>query len=254
MNKTLLKTGLVLAMAGLMGVAGCDDEDTITPTDGGRADAGVTRTDGAAGTGAGGTGGTPGVSDGGVDATPVATARGAANPPMLGGQIDRMGRAAISTATVGTFTADATAKGARKDAYNQADMANWPTFVPDIRVSLAVLDALDGTCGNQLAADAMPASRYTFLATVLADDRLYVNSGSAKCGIYLGIEAEIVNPALPAELKGSCGGRTPTDDVIERSYSVLAAGILAGVDDTIAKDPDFATYDLATFPFLSAPK
>lgn len=176
-------------------------------------------------------------------------------PPALGAMIDRTGRPAVSTATVATFMADDDAKGDRKDAYNEASPADWSDFAADIAGSLAILDALDGTCGNQLGAadlnedESVPADRYSTLASVLANDVLKVNSTRGTCGVYLGAEAEALG--VVGEGEGGCGGRTPVDDVIERSYSVLAAGALAGVDDTITEDDGGANAD--TFPFLGAP-
>lgn len=168
--------------------------------------------------------------------------------PTLGAQIDRAGRAAISTATIETFQADEQIVGTEKDAYNAAGPEQWAGYVPQMMTSLAILDALDATCGNQLLADAGD-DRYAFLATVLSDDRVWVNSDSGTCGVYLGVEAEAIG-AVPAGM-GGCGGRTPADDVIERSYSVLAAGILAGVDDGVTADDGNVT---DTFPFLGAPE
>lgn len=174
--------------------------------------------------------------------------RGANNPPTLGAQVDRAGRAAISTALVATFEADADIAGAAKDAYNAASPDSWGTFADGIAGNLAILDAIDANCGNQLLADDDNADgRYATLASILSDDQLYVNSGSGTCGVYLGLEAEIVGAI--GEGDGGCGGRMPADDVIDRSYSVLAAGILTGVDDTITED-DKGFDD--TFPFLKA--
>jgi len=160
-----------------------------------------------------------------------------------------MGRAAISTALIETFNGDSTVKGASKDDYNAAGQSQWASFAPQMEGSLAILDALDATCGNQLLADDTNADgRYAALAGILADDQLYVNSDSGECGVYLGLEAEVVGAVGAGE--GKCGGRTLEDDVIERSYSVLAAGVLAGVDDTITADD--CTHS-ATFPFLCSP-
>lgn len=219
-------------------VVGCGDDETnpnVTTT--------TTTGAGAAG-GDGGMGGMGGDGGGGMAAMP----RGKDNPPTPGAQIDRIGRAAINTAVNHTFDADETTKGAAKDAWNAAAPSAWMGFAEEIEANLAILDALDGTCGNQLVADANPNDRYAFLAGVLADDQLYVLSTEGECGVYLGLEAEIVGAVGAGE--GKCGGRTPADDVIERSYSVLAAGVLAGVDDTITED-DGAQTD--TFPFLGAP-
>jgi hypothetical protein len=167
--------------------------------------------------------------------------------PAIGVQIDRIGRPAISTALNNTFNSDKTAKDAAKDAYAKAGMSEWMSFMDDFMVSLAILDSLDTVCGNQLIADAA-TDRYAALAGVLVDDQLYVNSASGECGTYLGLEAEVVG-AVPAGA-GGCGGRTPADDVIERSYSVLAAGALAGIDDGITADDGEQT---KAFPFLGAP-
>lgn len=169
--------------------------------------------------------------------------------PMLGAQIDRMGRPAINTALNHTFDTVAATKDAAKNAYNAALPATWPTFEGEFEKNLAILDSLDGTCGNQLlAATALTATRYKTLADVLTDDQLYVNTTQSTCGVYLGVEAEAVN--IVGSGSGKCGGRTPKDDVIERSYSVLAAGALSGVDDTITADDGAQT---TTFPFLGPP-
>lgn len=169
--------------------------------------------------------------------------------PQLGTQIDRAGRPAISTALVETFNGDSAAKGVARDTYNAAAESDWASFSSVFTPSLAILDALDGNCGNQLLAAAVDdGTRYDALAGILADDQLYVNSAAGECGVYLGLEAEIVG-AIPAG-DGKCGGRTLGDDIIDRSYSVLAAGILTGVDDTIAAD-DCPPSE--SFPFLCAP-
>lgn len=188
----------------------------------------------------------------GADAsTETESDAGAEQPPavpQLGAQIDRAGRPAISTALVETFNGDSAAKGVARDAYNAAAESDWASFSSVFTPSLAILDALDGDCGNQLLAGVDDGTRYDALAGILADDQLYVNSAAGECGVYLGLEAEIVG-ALPAG-DGKCGGRTLSDDIIDRSYSVLAAGILTGVDDTIAADDCTPS---ESFPFLCAP-
>ena len=73
-------------------------------------------------------------------------------------------------------------------------------------------------------------------------------NGAAVDVNILGLEAEVVG-AIPAGA-GGCGGRTPADDVIERSYSVLAAGALSGIDDTIVGDDGVQS---ESFPFLAPP-
>jgi hypothetical protein len=208
--------------------------------------AGTAGSAGAAGTGTGGK--TGGKTDAGPDG--ATDGGGPPPPPALGAQIDRMGRPAINTALNNTFNADATSKGKAKDAYNDALPAKWATFQDEFEKNLAILDGLDGTCGNQLLAGAQTdaGGRYATLASVLTDDQLYVNSAASECGVYLGVEAEAVKAVAAGG--GKCGGRTPKDDVIDRSYSVLAAGILTGVDDGITSDDGVQT---DTFPFLGEP-
>jgi hypothetical protein len=170
-------------------------------------------------------------------------------PPLLGTQIDRTGRPAIGTALMETFNGVKVAKDAAKDAYNAAVPSAWSGFASSFESSLAILDSLDTVCGNQLLADDNNAEgRYATLASILVDDQLYVNTGSGECGVYLGLEAEIVGAIAVGQ--GKCGGRMPSDDIIDRSYSVLAAGILSGVDDTITADD--CTHS-SEFPFLCAP-
>jgi hypothetical protein len=178
---------------------------------------------------------------------PIPGARGAANPPELGARIDRAGRPAIGAALISTFKADADAK--RKDTadYNASGLSN-PAFTDTMKTSLGILDGLDGNCGNQLLAD-KNGDRYAPLTKVLLDDQLYLNS--ARPGsVYLGVEAEVVGAAKAGQ--GAGGGRQPGDDVIARSYSVLAAGALNGIDDGVDKDD--TTPDPQIFPFLAPPQ
>lgn len=179
--------------------------------------------------------------------------------PLLGDQIDRMGRPAINTALTDPFdiipnmTADMV-----KDAYNAAgDPNQWAAmFRATIAVNLAVLDGADTVCGNQiLAGPTATAGRYDMLAGILADDRLVLDASQTACNLYLGVEAKAAQ-LFPVT---DCGGRTPTENVIDESYSLLIAG-LDGVDtmtrrfkitNGITSDADNAP--TATFPFLGAP-
>lgn len=226
-------------------LAGCSDDDNKTPTpDHGAmdmvvADKGTTD---------------KGAPDMGAADLGAPEPRGKDDPPTLGTQIDRVGRPAVSSALIKTFDGDEAKRNAAKDAYNDASPANQPSYIADIKAGLAILDALDQNCGNQLAADATTGKRYEFLATVLANDQLWVNAASGTCGgtkggTYLGVEAEALQVLQPGQ--GGCGGRTPKEDVIERTYSVLAAGALSGIDDTV--ESDGKPHDKDVFPFLAAP-
>jgi hypothetical protein len=165
--------------------------------------------------------------------------------PTLGAQIDRQGRPAANTALNHAFSDDAAATGSAKDAYNAAKPDQWKAFIPEIAKNLAIFDALDGVCGNQLLAGPDPvAGRYDTLATVLADDRLFVNLGSTTCSQYLAVEANFLGIE-----NDDCGGRTPAMDVIDITYSVVATGMLSGVGDGVAGDGDGAIHR-DSFPFL----
>lgn len=176
-------------------------------------------------------------------------ALGKANPPRIaaGSRIDRAGRPAITAALISTFNPDG--RETVRAAYNRSGQFN-EDFRETIEQSLGVLDGLDEVCGNQLLA-AENEPRYSPLASVLLDDQLYVDSDRvAAPSVYLGLEAELV---LGAEnVSGGGGGRAPGDDVIERSYSVLAAGLLEGVDDGV--DADDESHDADDFPFLAEPQ
>lgn len=209
----------------------------------------------------------PPMLDGPVDAMPNTPA-----PPTLGAQIDRMGRPAINTALNHTFDVDAATKAAAKDAYNADEgEGNWGSaYGAEFAKNLAILDALDsksaiggGTpvngCGNQIlyngntaGGSAATATSYATAAAVLADDQLYVDTSKSDCEKYLGVELDYLQLAT-----GDCGGRTLTEDVIDVSYSALAAGT-AGFDSMtltpLIGDGVSAHGDLsATFPFLGTP-
>ncbi len=180
----------------------------------------------------------------------------------LGGQIDAMGRPAINTALVNTFASDA-ARGESEDHYNATSNSDRTQFVATMADQLAVYDSLVGTCGDNPVtnrASANPADglatgpgRYDFIATVFADDQLYVNSGSAgseggQCSQYLAAELGVIGVS---GLEVDCGGRTPLYDVIQTTYSAVSIGAAAGVDDGVPSDN--IAQSTTVFPFLANP-
>ncbi len=206
-----------------------------------------------------------------VHDTPMIDAAVAPLPPTLGAQVDRLGRPAINTALNHTFDPSATSKNAAKDAYNQnAAPATWQAMaVPEFMKNLAVLDALDSTpggtagdgCGNQISFNGTlggggtpTALSYQLLATLLADDQLYVDTAKSACNLYLAVEIEAAGG--PTHI--SCGGRAPSYDVIDFSYTALAKGaggfvqpgFVPNTDDGVLKHDDAVD---ATFPFLGTP-
>jgi hypothetical protein len=241
-----LASALVLSLGV---ITACGDDD-----DGGGGTAGKGGTGG--GTGAtGGTGGGQGGSSGG-GGTAGGGGTGGGNipvPPTLGAQIDRMGRPAINTALNKVAVTDDAVKQAGKDAYNQdATSSGWPAaYAAEFAGNLAVFDALDTVCGNQLLYTPSDAgSPYGTFAGALSNDWLIVDTTKTTCG-YLGVET----PILGLGAEGTCGGRKLEDDVIDLSYSGLAAGVsgfpggVPAIGDTIDNDSTFLT----TFPYLAAP-
>jgi len=181
----------------------------------------------------------------------VPGALGPNSPATPGQRIDRAGRPAITAALIGTFLPDTAERDVKRDRYNTSSIGD-PSFLPDIVASLGILDSLDDKCGTQLlfgaAGDATP---YLALAQALNDDELYVNSAASSSGsVYLGVEGEATKALSPGQ--GSAGGRIPGDDVIERSYSVLALGALRGFDDGVPSDD--VRHDPDTFPFIAPPQ
>lgn len=172
------------------------------------------------------------------------------NAPTLGTQIDRSGRPAISTALIAVLEADDGMKGTAKDAYNAAGPSAWSSFAGEIAANLAVYDSLDTDCGNQLlngvGTATNAADRYMTLAGALADDRLYVNASVATCTQYFAAELTATGVA---DLSADCGGRAPSYDVIDVTYSALAVGAISGAGDGI--DADDASHDNNVFPFLA---
>lgn len=202
--------------------------------------------------------------------------------PVLGAQIDRMGRAGVNTAVSDPFwdngnAGAADAHHAKQDAYNAAsNPATWgstqlvagdanSTVSKLFQANLAVYDAVDGTsdgtmtndgCGNQFAYNATVGGTnypaYSLLATVLADDELYVNTGSGTCAAtgYLAVEVSVVTGVAPTD----CGGRTPTHNTIDVTYNVFINGLTGTqVSNGITADADPRSESNTTFPFLGTP-
>jgi hypothetical protein len=202
-------------------------------------------------------------------------------PPALGAQLDRMGRPLISTALIGVF-APAQDQAAMRDAYNRApDPATWATSListgvtieTEMETNLAVFDAFDIAdpmisnpgCGNAVLyvpppLPPGPSSSYRVAADLFADDEIYVDTAFASCPIYLALEIQYATTGAGTKGHTTCGGRTPSDDVVDLTYSMLAAG-KDGVDPTTSDgapklhDGVAAHTDIkeSVFPFLGSP-
>jgi hypothetical protein len=163
-------------------------------------------------------------------------------PPVLGARIDRVGRPLTGNALIFPFGPEADADR-RKEEYNRAAQADWPSFVPDLEATLAIYDGFDGVCGNQwLAAPTAAPARYRTLANLLADDRLWIDTRAAACTQFLAVERG---------LAGDCGGRTPLYDASDGFRSMLVLGQITGVSDGV--DRDDRDHSATDFPFLAAP-
>ena len=183
----------------------------------------------------------------------------ARNGPVLGvwattsseyGQLDRMGRPLTGNALLGTLAADAISDKLKED-YNRATPSTAARFVPEIEKTLGLYDGFDGKCGNQLLASrtVSGAGRYRELATLLADDRLWVNSASGVCTQFFAVE--LAQLAGQSSLQNDCGGRTPTYSAANVYRSLLANGTSTGIDDGLSRDA--REHSSTTFPFLAAP-
>jgi hypothetical protein len=165
-------------------------------------------------------------------------------------RIDRAGRPLTGNALLAPLAPDEVSD-LLKERYNEATPATAAPFIPEIEKSLALYDGYDGQCGNQLLADnsVAPAKRYTALATLLADDRLWVNSASSACTRLFAVE--IGAARRERRYRDDCGGRTPDYDAVNIYRSLLAAGTRTAIDDGVHQDE--REHSRSVFPFLAAP-
>lgn len=165
-------------------------------------------------------------------------------------QLDRMGRPLTENALLATL-GPAQRADELKERFNETTPAASAEFVAEIQKGLALYDAFDSRCGDQVLADlsATAEARYAQLARVLADDRLWVNSVSSVCNQFFAVE--LAHLAGRKSLVTDCGGRTVTDDSIDVYRSLLVNGTTSGVEDGVRADDHI--HSLTVFPFLSAP-
>ena len=236
MNTKLYLGFLATSLLAVSALQGCGSD---SPTGGGGSGTGTTTT------------ATSGGGEAPTTTSSTGTGGGTGNPaaPALGPQIDRFGRPAINTALNHSFDADPMTAGAAKDKYNQdADPSKWGANVAEFSKNLGILDSLDTKCGNQLlAAVTLNDKRYGALATALSNDRIFVDTSAMACTTYLAVEANAT--MLSPNTDG--GGRKLDYDVIDASYSALAAGsLVVVVGDGVAADADTKG---TAFPYLAKP-
>jgi len=173
-------------------------------------------------------------------------------PPVLGMQIDRNGRPDVNNALNNPFNPNVTSQGMAKDQYNSDSApADWATnWVPTFKQNLAVLDALDGVCGNQLAYASSGRPDYESLAALFASDVLWINTASTTCTKYLAVELNALGQS-----NDDCGGRTLTYNVADYTYNVVAGTFNAmNPPGPIVNGITAASVaPSTTFPFLVSP-
>jgi len=165
-------------------------------------------------------------------------------------QVDRAGRPLTGNALLAPLGPEAVSDQL-KDDYNRATPATSSRFVPAIQESLGLYDGYDGTCANGLMGNSSEDIdvRYGALATLLADDRLWVNSAATACTQLFAVERAAV--AGEPALKADCGGRAPSYNAVNVYRSLLVDGAPTGVDDGV--DRDELTPSDSVFPFLRPP-
>src|SRR5262249_6262981 len=104
-------------------------------------------------------------------------------------QLDRLGRPMAKNALIGLLVSEE-ASDALKEQYNAMTPPESGRFTGEYEKSLAFYDGLDGVCADQVLANrnVAPDLRYRVLATLLADDRLWVNAASKVCTEFLAVE------------------------------------------------------------------
>lgn len=245
---------LLATSAAALAMGGCSSSNGTTPGDGGMSDVTTDSmgADGPSSSDSPSSGDSPSTTDG-----PTEGAAPNPKPPALGMQIDRMGRPAVNTALNHVFDPSAltagTTKGMAKDAYNQDSLpGDWAANVPEFAKNLAIFDGLDGVCKNQPAYGAFGLPGYTALAGVLSNDALWLNTAGTTCNTYLAEELGLLGIA-----NNDCGGRTPTENVIDVTYNVVAGTLVVAAD---AGAPGPVTNGItapavapsATFPYFAA--
>lgn len=167
--------------------------------------------------------------------------------PILGAQLDRVGRPGVNSMLNSTFTPELEHQDAFRDAYNaDADSWAWSLHASNFGLTLRKLDALDGTCGNQIgASEQSTGATYTLMAGVFADDRVYVNAAGLACAEVLAVELN----SLGLRTSADCGGRPMGVDVLDTLLGFWITGLATGTGDGIP-----VSQPTPDFPYLAAPR
>src|SRR3569833_374936 len=168
-------------------------------------------------------------------------------------QIDRAGRPLTGNALLGTLASEETSNRLLV-VFFVVFPVSLARFVPEIEKALALYDAFDGKCGNQLltrsSTAASGAARYGALAELLAEDRLWVDSESAVCLQLFAVE--LANLAGQSERRMDCGGRTPLYNASNIYRSLLVDSSTTSVTDGV--DHEEKQHTETEKPILAAPE
>jgi hypothetical protein len=193
----------------------------------------------------------PSGGDASIDAGPERASNGSA----IESQVDRAGRPLVSILLVPTSL---------KDEYNAASTFDAPlsrTLEDALTSRLGALDGLELGDGGADPVDWPFDGGAHPLAPMLAVDALLVDTAlpctSADGGFaasYLDIEREIFPDIFGSNaLHTTCGGRTPSDDVVDTTLSLLITRNRAGAPPVTQGVAGPAKPPATSFPYLAAP-
>lgn len=170
-------------------------------------------------------------------------------PPPLGEMVDRVGRPLIAQFLIGTEL-PAAQRLAAQQQYQLLGPLDGFRFEAEMARHLALYDGADSesSAGDQCR----PAATYPELASVLANDRLFVDTDQGNCTHFFEVERAFLNGRIS---RTSCGGHMPTQDVVDALYSILIRALgspgMPGppVPDGAQPHTDYLGND--SFPFLA---
>jgi hypothetical protein len=143
----------------------------------------------------------------------------------------------------------------------------------DLNSAVCVTDCGSGTtvgtgnaCGNTvlynfgtpaMGTSTPNAGSYVAMGALLADDELFLNTDKPICSLYLAVEFYASQPGMEGA-ESVCGGRNLDYDVVDFSWSMIAAGaggfnLAANFDPRIKDGVSKHTDYLPDFPYLGPP-
>jgi hypothetical protein len=186
--------------------------------------------------------------DAAIDAT--IDARVDPPPPPLGEMVDRVGRPLIARLLIGTTSPEAE-RAAAQQQYQRLGPLDGFRFEVEMARHIALFDGADSYAfaGDQCRS----AASGTELASILANDRLFVDTDQGNCTHFFEVERAFL--VSRGTSRTSCGGYMPTQDAVDTMYSILirALGTPGNpgppVPDGAQPHNDYLGND--SFPFLA---